>query len=422
MNRPPVIGIIGGTIWGNRGAESMLVTTTGLLRDAYPGAQFVVFSYSPKKDRQLIQDRAIQVVSAKPATLVLRLFPFAVLIWLLRLVGIRAPGALLTNVARALRRCDVLLDIGGISFVDGREVFLPFNILTIWPAMLLRIPVVKLAQALGPFRNPLNRAAARLFLPRCRQVFARGEITAQNLAGLRLPNVTRVADIAFLYEPRFSLSSENEDLVQEMLSELEHVKAQGRRVIVLSPSSLVWEKAAKKGKDHVAELLRLVTVLDDGHTHFLFLANSTREGSAKPRNNDIFVLDLLKQRALTTFLPEQFDRTHWVTWDVNTATLRRLMAFGDLMITSRFHAMVSGLSLCIPTLVIGWSHKYTETLADFDMQRYAAEFDDPRADLAVLARELLQNAPAVRAQLAEKLPAVQALSRRQFDCVEKLLV
>jgi len=45
MNKPPVIGIIGGTIWGNRGAESMLVTTIGMLRQSQPDAQFVVFSY-----------------------------------------------------------------------------------------------------------------------------------------------------------------------------------------------------------------------------------------------------------------------------------------------------------------------------------------------------------------------------------------
>jgi len=421
MNKPPVIGIIGGTIWGNRGAESMLVTTIGMLRQSQPDAQFVVFSYSPKKDRKLIQDQNIQVVSAKPTSLVLRVFPFVVLAWLLRLVGITVPGALLTNVVRALRRCDMLLDIGGISFVDGREIFLPFNILTIWPAMMLKIPVVKLAQALGPFRNPLNRAAARIFLPRCQAIFARGDITAENLVQIRLRNVTRAADIAFLYDSRFSLSVENEEQVQELQAELARVKAQGKRIIMISPSSLVYEKAAKKGKDHVGELLQLVRDLDDGSTHFLFLANSTKEGSAKPRNNDIFVLDLLMQRALTTLLPEEFAIMHWVNWDVNTASLRKLMGMGDLLITSRFHAMVSGLSLCVPTLVIGWSHKYQETLADFGMQRYAADVDRGFGDLLALARELLEQGQAVRAQLSARLGAVRELSRVQFQYLESLL-
>jgi colanic acid/amylovoran biosynthesis protein len=45
-----------------------------------------------------------------------------------------------------------LIDLAGVSFIDGREKFLPFNILTILPAMLLGVPVVKFAQAMGPSR------------------------------------------------------------------------------------------------------------------------------------------------------------------------------------------------------------------------------------------------------------------------------
>ena len=36
MEKHPVVSIIGGTIWGNRGAESMLVTVIGKLREMSP--------------------------------------------------------------------------------------------------------------------------------------------------------------------------------------------------------------------------------------------------------------------------------------------------------------------------------------------------------------------------------------------------
>ena len=55
MAKEPVISIIGGTIWGNRGAESMLVTVIGQLRASFPNARFNVFSYYPAKDRELDQ-------------------------------------------------------------------------------------------------------------------------------------------------------------------------------------------------------------------------------------------------------------------------------------------------------------------------------------------------------------------------------
>ncbi|NPV57324.1 MAG: hypothetical protein HPY76_11730 [Anaerolineae bacterium] len=421
MKTPPTIGVIGGSIWGNRGAESMLVTTIGMVRRKHPDAKFVVFSYLPKKDRTLITDKSIQVVSAKPASLVLRIFPFTVLLWFFNLFGIRLPDSLLTNVTRALRRCDLLLDISGVSFVDGREIFIAFNILTILPAMMLKIPVVKLAQALGPFKNPFNRAAARVYLPRCQHIFSRGDHTSQNLDSIGIKNYSRTADIAFLYQPEFSLSVENEEQTSTLLVELEQVKKTGGRLIAISPSSLVYEKSSKKGDDYPGRLLNLARELSTPETHFLFLANSTREGSNKTRNNDLLVVERLMHRALISLSPDDFGKTHWANWDINTAGLRQMIARCDLLVTSRFHGMVSALSLGVPTLVIGWSHKYAETMADFEMERFASDFGDQKVSLVDLAQELLGNDQLIRKQLHEKLSHVQELSQTQFDYLETLI-
>ncbi len=414
----PVIGVIGGTIWGNRGAESMLVTTIGKMREKYPNAQFRVFSYSPKKDRLLVNQPDVTILSCKPASLVTRFFPFSILCWLFRKVGVRLSDRFVPRVVRELRKCCILLDVSGISFVDGRELFLPFNILVNFPAMLLGVPVVKMAQALGPFRNPFNRMASRLFLPRCEQIFARGDTTLKHLLDLGLLNVTRAADIAFLYQPEYSLSAENESLVSELEARLAAVKAENQRIVAIAPSSLVYEKS---GQVYIQQLIELVQKLVEDDIHFLFFANSTREGSDTPRNNDIYVLNILKQQAETSLPPQVFARMNWVMWDVNTRSLRRLIGLADLLVTSRFHAMVSGLALKIPTLVIGWSHKYVETLADFGMQSCAADFEDKDKNLFQLAQDLLRNASEVRAQLADALPHVQALSAAQFDYVERIL-
>jgi colanic acid/amylovoran biosynthesis protein len=52
--------IIAATVWGNRGAEAMLETTVGRLRDLDPHAEFVVYSYYPTQDRALISDPAVR--------------------------------------------------------------------------------------------------------------------------------------------------------------------------------------------------------------------------------------------------------------------------------------------------------------------------------------------------------------------------
>ena len=118
------IGIIGGSIWGNRGAEAMLVTTIGKLKEKYPDAEFKVFSIYPGKDRSLIQDPKIQLFSSKPLTLLLIFLPFSLLNWLFSKIGI---SIWVPSAVKRLRECSVLFDIGGITFAE-RGMILAYNI------------------------------------------------------------------------------------------------------------------------------------------------------------------------------------------------------------------------------------------------------------------------------------------------------
>ncbi len=422
MPARPIVAVIGGTIWGNRGAEAMLVTTIGKVRAMRPGASIIVFSYYPDRDRQLVRDENITILSNRPASLVMRHLPSALLCGLLRRVGISLPDGLLSRPVRALRQCHVLLDISGISFADGREKTLPFNILNIWPAMLLGVPVVKLAQALGPFNNPVNRAAARLFLPRCQRIFARGAASAAHLKALPLPpdRWEQAPDVAFLYDPGFSLSVENQDRVSALEAELARLAQSGCPIVGLVPSSLVYGESTRRGHDYVGQFVRLIDELGPSH-HFVALPNATREAAGGAFNNDLVVIDALERRAAESLPPEARDRLHVVSYDINTAASRQLLARCDVVVTSRFHGMVSSLSLGIPTVVVGWGHKYEEVLAAFGLERFAVDFNNPSLDIPALVRDVQAQRDSVRERLHAGLAAVQAQAARQFDYVEKLL-
>ena len=56
-------------------------------------------------------------------------------------------------------------------------------------------------------------------MKKCRYIFARGEKTAEFLKDLDYPaeKTDQVADVAFLYQPEFSLSEENEERVTALL-------------------------------------------------------------------------------------------------------------------------------------------------------------------------------------------------------------
>jgi colanic acid/amylovoran biosynthesis protein len=425
MSEMKRIAIIGGTIWGNRGAEAMLVTTIGKVRELYPNAAFKIFSYYPKRDRALIDDPGIEVLDSSPKALVLKHFPFAFASWFLGLLRLRLPSRLLPRAIRVLRACDALLDVGGITFSDGREIFLPFNILTIWPAMLLGVPVVKMAQAVGPFKNPLNRFLAKCFLGKCTRVFARGSITANHLEELRLPRERwlQVADIAFLYRDEYSLTSENSDLVAQLEAEMAALQTLEKNILAVSPSVLLLEKAQEPGREYTTRILDIIqsTAAKDGQLHFLILPNATRQGTEQTKNNDLVAIAQIRKQAMKRLTAEVLDRITWVDFDINTSSVRKLIACCDVLITSRFHAMVAGLSLLVPTMVIGWGHKYDEVLAAFNMGRYSFDFDDPLGDAPSLIHELFMKKVAIREELSDKLVEVLSAAERQFMDLERIL-
>ncbi len=410
---------MGGSVWGNRGAEAMLMTVIAKIREVDPEAVFNVYTIYPQKDKLLIQDPKIRFLSGEPLSVALVHFPFALLAAPFRLLKIKIP---LPKPVKILRDSDYLLDLGGITFSDGRVMQLFYNVFTIWPAMLLGVPVIKLSQAMGPFNTTLNRKLATHFLPKCHKIFTRGSMTdsyTNQLMGTN--NTEQAADIAFLYEPEYSLSQENEGQIEELKSKIKAWKQAGEKVISVVPSSLVLKRSVKQGGDYPGKLLNLFLSTKDESVRYVFLPNGTREGSDKLMNNDIIAINVIQEKFKQELDQDSFEKIEWVNYDINTRGVRQIIGLTDGLVASRFHAMVAGLSLCVPTMVIGWSHKYRETLADFGMQSYAIDFKN--TDLKILAtyRKFLYNLSEIKSQLDNNILRVKASSNRQFENLRQII-
>lgn len=414
--------IIGGTLWGNRGAEAMVVTTIGRIRERDPDARFVLMSYYPGADRKLAEGAGVVVDNASPASLLLRYMPFALVCWVAGLVRVRWPDALLPAAARRLRACAGLLDVSGISFHDGRLGVLVYNVFCIWPALLLGVPVVHLSQARGPFAHAANRVLARHFLGACRHSFARGSATAAHMEELGLPRDrwSIAADIAFSFRAGDSLTNEGAAEAGPVLAALAAAVAAGRRVVAISPSSVVLGKTRGAGIDYVGILARAMERLHAAGCYLVVLPNATRAGGTGLRNNDIPVIQSIRDRLPEPLRTDQ-SAIGWVTFDVNTDVIRRLVEPCDLVVTSRFHAMVAGLSVGTPVFVIGWSHKYGEVLEMFGCEQDAIDFAHLDADLERAIDAALERSGETRARVIASRSEVEASSIAQFDALEALV-
>lgn len=419
VNSPPpsrqehTIAIVGATLSGNRGAEAMLVTTIGRVREFLPDARFVILSYYPNADSRLCEDPHVDIVDATPLALVVRFFPAAVAERASRWMGLRLPRAGIPHGPRELRECCVLLDLSGVSYCDGREKFLPFNLLNNWPAMLFGVPVVKLSQAMGSFHNPLVKHAARFTLHRCARVFARGQSTFAMCKELGLTdNLGLASDVVFLLKTEYALRRGQASQRERFLERARSLRNE-KGTVAIVVSSVVYQKAMSRGADYAGTIaIACRHLLAEGWA-VLALPNAVRADSEQLHNNDLPVLRRVRA-ALGAEACHQ--GLMIVDEDVDGILLHSLIGCADAVVASRFHAMISALSWGRPVMVIGWGHKYKEVLSEFGSENWA--IDESQMAPQLLCDRLdafLAERERIAVRIGANLERVKRQSQEQFD-------
>ena len=83
--------------------------------------------------------------------------------------------------------------------------------------------------------------------------------------------------------------------------------------------------------------------------------------------------------------------------------------------------MISGLALEVPTVVIGWGHKYLETMAYFGLKNISLDFSNGQDELTAIISKVLQDPKEVKEKIHKNLPRVRLLSMKQFDYLVRVL-
>jgi colanic acid/amylovoran biosynthesis protein len=399
------VSIVGAALSANKGAAAMLETVIATLPSTMGDCSFDILTTYPEADSPKIPAGAsARVVGLQPLRLALLEIPVACLALVAR--TLRLPlGWVRTRASRSILDSSVVVDVAGISFVDGRGIPITvYNTLMTGLPLLLGVPTVKAAQALGPFATQPNRLLAKLVLPRLAAVCARGARTREHLDTLHLSNVTNVADLAFSLD-------ESENLPDSVKTSLASI---GEKFVVVMPSSVVRGLYEASGADYVAAVAQLVRLLRSTTGLAVVIApHSYRVGHPEGRMNDGPVCQQVVSAVSDDPMVVGIDE------DLSAGELRRLIGMGEVLVTSRFHAMISGLSTCTPTVVVGWSHKYREVLDDFGLADFGMDstaLSRPEEIVQHVQRCIADKA-MIEAQIRQSLPAVKERSALNFSII-----
>lgn len=362
------------------------------------------------------------MLNSSPFHLTFVIFPFSLIASLLKLLKSSDFIRFLPKAVQIISRSSAQIDLAGVSFMDSRQLFLPFNILSILPAILLGVPVIKFAQAVGPFKRLLNRLAANIFLGRCKMIFARGIKTLDNLKELGFPSkkYSFASDVAFCHKIGDSITFENPDYCEKLLHKIQNVDNSNIKTIGICPSSLLASKS-KPVDNYTNFIAEITTHFLKGNYRVILFPNATREAKMDNfRNNDLRVIRDVKLKLNPKDLSEE--NLICVEKNINADTIKKIISKCDVTIVSRFHAMIAALTTETPVFVLGWSHKYFEVMEMFDAETLVTDYNKSGVkEITLKVNKLIEQHDLWVKKIHEKLPGVHKKSFSQFEYLFKIL-
>ena len=393
----------------NKGSAAQVVSTTDALRTYVPDARFSLISYCPERDFKECVKRNIKLVgywSRKPRNFRRALVAFSYhlacslvrsLAWrLLSTLRIRMPFLLNDAYCNEYLQADIVIDLGGDSFSD-KGARSPINIAAILIALILRKPVVIYSQSIGPFTK-LTMPLAKVCLNKAHFITVREGVTKRYLETIGVKNTVmyELADCAFALNPITPV--EAKDIMVE-----EGIYREDLPLVGISVSGLVARLAERSSsklqalEDQRNSYLALMAQLVDFLTEIMQVQVVFVPHVIAPRwwlpddrvvGQEIYALVMNKAKVCL------------IEHDYTPEELKGIIGQCDLFIGSRMHANIAALSMHIPTIALGWSHKYAGIMERLGLGQYVCDYS------SVTAEELISkvsNAWTKRREIKEQL-------------------
>ena len=248
---------------------------------------------------------------------------------------------------------DVVVDIGGINYHDRSLKANVRNLVRHFYFLRKKAQLIFFTQDFGPAQKISTKIIAKFVYSRSKAVFMRSEQSKVFLEDL-LGNNSRVKICGAFPDCTFMLESDG-NLESDKLPS---------NYFVLAPSAIMYNQY---GEDYIKLFVKLSTKFAKSFYPVILLHNFTKNGES----SDHFVCtqlyrDLEKNNVASTLIVEE----------KTPSELKAILKGSQFSISSRYHVVVGSMSSGVPSIALGWSHKYLEFLNLYSMRQLNVEYGE----------------------------------------------
>ncbi|UCG57799.1 MAG: polysaccharide pyruvyl transferase family protein [Phycisphaerales bacterium] len=375
--------------FANKGAEAMVLTVAEAIRERLPDVS-ILMRIANLYFADARANGLIPVKADRPTSAASRLLSKA-------------------RMARIYLKCGALIDVGGYQFGDawGEQVAWAKS-RAVKRSVQFGNLVFFMPQAWGPFSSKGIVDATRTVIETATLSYVRDETSlaaVEKLAGEGNPKVRFAHDIAWNFQ------GADPSVGLKLIRDAGLSAKAGSLVVCLTPNVRVYERSEGKGADsgYIRCLRDIVDHLCSEHGVQVVLM-----GHELRRNNSQVMDDRRLCNYLLSCLDESLPVVH-LDEVLTAAQVKSVIGNCDLLLSSRYHALIAALSQGIPSAAIGWSHKYDELMAEVGLSSNIISLSKTSEEIRDDVDLIVQRMDVTRSAIGPKTAAMKESGRQALD-------
>lgn len=392
----------------NKGSAAQVISTSKALKKIIPGAEFTLISCYLEQDYRC-NKYGINIVGyscrkKRKGYFFLFYLIRSILLYGLWLISHKVNLKIKINerILKEYMNADLIINLAGDSFSGGIfSVSTTIN-LSIMLGILLHKPTAIYSQSIGPFKF-FTKKLSKLCLKKVNLIIVREEITKRYLEKLGISEIHLAADCAFLLEPDIKSIKkifEREGIIKNIDSPFIGIS--------------VSEFMGRLNKKYVTIMQKVVNYLiEKFNAQVIFVPHVIgTNGGYDDRDMGEKILTEINDKNMVKL----------IRGDYSPEQLKGIIGEFNLFIGSRMHANIASTTMYVPTVAIGWSHKYYGIMKMLGQENYVCDLKKMTfEELCSKINDAWTNREEIRNELISKVKIAKKSSLSSIYLLKDLL-